>query len=174
MKNFQGLQKCAQGAVVNTEDFMSSNNSGTSIYARYITDNFAPEFLLNSGLPSGYMLSYVTSTPENLTRPYDSFQKRIVAFNRQGEMSCYTATPTINFAFDELINLENILEDDILTNRQDVPEIWYTDKTRKIRRNSKYIRRQSSNEENEKVLFESLAVPAVVVALTLIFVHRAK
>lgn len=31
MKNFQGLQKCAQGAVVNTEDFMSSNNSGTSM-----------------------------------------------------------------------------------------------------------------------------------------------
>ena len=31
MKNFQGLHKCAQGAVINTEDFMSSNTAGTSM-----------------------------------------------------------------------------------------------------------------------------------------------
>ena len=29
MKNFQGLRKCATGAVVNTEDFMKSNQSNT-------------------------------------------------------------------------------------------------------------------------------------------------
>lgn len=29
MKNFQGLHKCATGAVVNTEDFMKSNNMNT-------------------------------------------------------------------------------------------------------------------------------------------------
>jgi hypothetical protein len=29
MKNFQGLHKCATGAVINTEDFMSSNKSNT-------------------------------------------------------------------------------------------------------------------------------------------------
>lgn len=27
MKNFQGLRKCATGAVINTEDFMKSNQS---------------------------------------------------------------------------------------------------------------------------------------------------
>jgi uncharacterized protein YbjQ (UPF0145 family) len=27
MKNFQGLHKCATGAVINTEDFMKSNQS---------------------------------------------------------------------------------------------------------------------------------------------------
>ena len=50
-----------------------------------------------------------------------------------------------NFAFDELINLENILEDDILTNRQDVPEIWYTDKTGKLRRHFVDIYIKSQN-----------------------------
>lgn len=39
-----------------------------------------------------------------------------------------------NFALDELINVENILEEDIITNRKDVPEIWYLDKTGKKRR----------------------------------------
>lgn len=29
MKNFQGLHKCATGAVINTEDFMKSNKSNT-------------------------------------------------------------------------------------------------------------------------------------------------
>ena len=51
-----------------------------------------------------------------------------------------------NFAFDELINLENILEDDILTNRQDVPEIWYTDKTGKLRRHFVDIYIKSQNK----------------------------
>ena len=39
-----------------------------------------------------------------------------------------------NFAIDKLLNIENILEDDIITNRKDVPEIWYIDKTGKQRR----------------------------------------
>ncbi|MCX5895436.1 MAG: hypothetical protein NTZ51_06365 [Proteobacteria bacterium] len=39
-----------------------------------------------------------------------------------------------NFALDKLLNIENILEDDIITNRKDVPEIWYIDKTGKQRR----------------------------------------
>ena len=50
-----------------------------------------------------------------------------------------------NFAFDELINLENILEDDILTNRQYVPEIWYKDKTGKLRRHFVDIYIKSQN-----------------------------
>jgi hypothetical protein len=29
MKNFQGLHKCATGAVINTEDFMKTNNMNT-------------------------------------------------------------------------------------------------------------------------------------------------
>lgn len=37
-----------------------------------------------------------------------------------------------NFALDELLNVENINEDDIITNRKDVPEIWYTDKITNI------------------------------------------
>ena len=41
-----------------------------------------------------------------------------------------------NFALDELLNIEHILEDDIITNRKDVPEIWYNDKTGKKRRHS--------------------------------------
>ena len=39
-----------------------------------------------------------------------------------------------NFALDELLNIEHILEEDIITNRKDVPEIWYDDKTGKKRR----------------------------------------
>ena len=39
-----------------------------------------------------------------------------------------------NFALDELLNIEHLLEDDIITNRKDVPEIWYDDKTGKKRR----------------------------------------
>ena len=30
MKNFKGLHKCAEGAIINTEDFMSSNALNTS------------------------------------------------------------------------------------------------------------------------------------------------
>jgi len=51
-----------------------------------------------------------------------------------------------NFAFDKLIFLENILEDDILTNRQDVPEIWYKDKTGKLRRHFVDIYIKSQNK----------------------------
>jgi hypothetical protein len=32
-----------------------------------------------------------------------------------------------NFAYDELINVEKIDEEDLITNRKDVPEIWYLD-----------------------------------------------
>jgi hypothetical protein len=39
-----------------------------------------------------------------------------------------------NFALDELLNIENILEEDIITNRKDVPEIWYFDNSNKKRR----------------------------------------
>ena len=39
-----------------------------------------------------------------------------------------------NFAFDELINIEEIEEDDLFTNRKEVPEIWYLDKLGKKRR----------------------------------------
>jgi hypothetical protein len=39
-----------------------------------------------------------------------------------------------NFGLDELLNIEHILEEDIITNRKDVPEIWYIDKTSKKRR----------------------------------------
>lgn len=51
-----------------------------------------------------------------------------------------------NFAFNKLIFLENILEDDILTNRQDVPEIWYKDKTGKLRRHFVDIYIKSQNK----------------------------
>jgi hypothetical protein len=49
-----------------------------------------------------------------------------------GKIICYQGYE--NFALDELINIENILEEDIITNRKDVPEIWYLDKTGKKRR----------------------------------------
>lgn len=39
-----------------------------------------------------------------------------------------------NFAFDELINIEKIDETDLITNRKDVPELWYIDKLGKKRR----------------------------------------
>ena len=42
--------------------------------------------------------------------------------------------------------MENILEDDILTNRQNVPEIWYTDKTGKLRRHFVDIYIKSQNK----------------------------
>ena len=68
-----------------------------------------------------------------------------------------------NFAFDELLNIENIIEEDIITNRKDVPEIWYTDKTNKLRRHfvDIYIKSQNrcievkstwTNQEKNNVL----------------------
>jgi len=39
-----------------------------------------------------------------------------------------------NFALDELLQKENIMEEDIITNRKDVPEIWYNDKNNIKRR----------------------------------------
>lgn len=39
-----------------------------------------------------------------------------------------------NFMLDYLLSVENIDEDDILTKRNEVPEIWYNDKTEKRRR----------------------------------------
>lgn len=68
-----------------------------------------------------------------------------------------------NFAFDELVNIENISEDDIFTNRTEVPELWYTDKTNKLRRHfvDIYIKSQNrcievksawTNQEKNNVL----------------------
>ena len=68
-----------------------------------------------------------------------------------------------NFAFDELVNIENISEDDIFTNRTEVPELWYTDKTSKLRRHfvDIYIKSQNrcievksawTNQEKNNVL----------------------
>ena len=68
-----------------------------------------------------------------------------------------------NFAFDELLNIENVLEDDIFTNRREVPELWYTDKTNKLRRHfvDIYIKSQNrcievkstwTNQEKNNVL----------------------
>ena len=68
-----------------------------------------------------------------------------------------------NFAFDELINIEHILEEDIVTKRTEVPEIWYTDKTNKLRRHyvDIYIKSQNrcievkstwTNQEKNNVL----------------------
>lgn len=39
-----------------------------------------------------------------------------------------------NYALDELLNVKKIDETDIITNRKDVPEIWYNDKNNKRRR----------------------------------------
>jgi hypothetical protein len=50
-----------------------------------------------------------------------------------------------NFAFDELLHNENICEDDIITSRKDVPEIWYTDKSDKKRRHYVDIYIKSQN-----------------------------
>jgi hypothetical protein len=50
-----------------------------------------------------------------------------------------------NFALDELLNIEKIEEDDIFTNRKDVPEIWYYDKLNKKRRHYVDIYIKSQN-----------------------------
>jgi hypothetical protein len=68
-----------------------------------------------------------------------------------------------NFAFDDLLNIENVLEDDIFTNRTEVPELWYTDKSNKLRRHfvDIYIKSQNrcievkstwTNQEKNNVL----------------------
>jgi hypothetical protein len=58
-----------------------------------------------------------------------------------------------NFAFDELVNIENVLEDDIFTNRTEVPELWYTDKNNKLRRHfvDIYIKSQNRSIEVKSV-----------------------
>jgi hypothetical protein len=50
-----------------------------------------------------------------------------------------------NFAFDKLLNIENISEDDIITNRNEVPEIWYYDKNNIKRRHFVDIYIKSQN-----------------------------
>ena len=50
-----------------------------------------------------------------------------------------------NFAFDELINIEGVEEEDLIISRKDVPEIWYIDKLGKRRRHyvDMYIKSQN-------------------------------
>lgn len=50
-----------------------------------------------------------------------------------------------NFAFDELINVEKIDEDDLFISKKDVPELWYLDKLGKKRRHyvDMYIKTQN-------------------------------
>lgn len=50
-----------------------------------------------------------------------------------------------NFALDELLNIEHIAEEDLFTNRKDVPEIWYFDKICKKRRHYVDIYVKSQN-----------------------------
>lgn len=50
-----------------------------------------------------------------------------------------------NFGFDRLLNYENILENDIITDRNEVPEIWYIDKNNKKRRHFVDIYIKSQN-----------------------------
>jgi hypothetical protein len=51
-----------------------------------------------------------------------------------------------NFAFDELLLKEKIDENDLITNRKDVPEIWYLDKNGKNRRHYVDIYLHSQNK----------------------------
>jgi hypothetical protein len=73
-----------------------------------------------------------------------------------------------NFAIDELLNIEHITEEDLITNRKDVPEIWYYDKTNKKRRHyvDMYIKSQNrcievkstwTNQEKNSVLEKQAA-----------------
>jgi len=73
-----------------------------------------------------------------------------------------------NFALDLLLNKEHISEEDIITNRIDVPEIWYTDKTNKKRRHfvDFYIKSQNrcievkstwTNQEKNNVFEKQLS-----------------
>ena len=68
-----------------------------------------------------------------------------------------------NFALDELLFVEKINEDDIISSRKDVPEIWYNDKNNKRRRHyvDFYIKSQNrcievkstwTNQEKNNVL----------------------
>lgn len=50
-----------------------------------------------------------------------------------------------NFAFERLLKEENVLEEDIITNRKNVPEIWYIDKNGKKRRHFVDIYIKSQN-----------------------------
>jgi len=50
-----------------------------------------------------------------------------------------------NFAFDQLINIENIDENDLITNRAEVPEIWYLDNNNVKRRHFVDIYIKSQN-----------------------------
>jgi len=73
-----------------------------------------------------------------------------------------------NFALNELLNIEKINEEDIITSRKDVPEIWYYDKKNKKRRHfvDFYIKSQNrcievkskwTNQEKNNVIEKQTA-----------------
>ena len=115
------------------------NKYGVKHY--FITDEFKEKTcktnILKYGVPhhsQNSVISELILKKSYMTKQYTFPSGKII--NYQGYE---------NFAFDELINLENILEDDILTNRQYVPEIWYKDKTGKLRRHFVDIYIKSQN-----------------------------
>ncbi len=75
-----------------------------NLYARYSLDDFATEIHVNSGLATGYPLTYVRDVPiqSGLHRP--SYQKRIFAWNNSGGFAAYTSREYISFAHDTFEN----------------------------------------------------------------------
>ena len=60
-----------------------------------------------------------------------------------GKIICYQGYE--NYGLDELLYVEKICEDDIITNIKYVPEIWYNDKNNKRRRHYVDIYIKSQN-----------------------------
>jgi hypothetical protein len=98
-----------------------------------LNENYTNKIINRDTLITGFCLT------ENCNNNFNKTFRELVKLNgycfdctKEGKIINYQGYE--NFAFDELIHIENILEEDILTNRRDVPEIWYRDKTDKLRR----------------------------------------
>lgn len=77
-----------------------TNSSGTDLYVRQLSENFAVETLVNSGLLANYTPRLAEVFPNVTVRPYDPYRKRIFAYDAEGNLVIYSSKPTIRFAFD--------------------------------------------------------------------------
>jgi hypothetical protein len=83
-----------------------TNENGSNLYARYESDNFSTEYLINSGLYSGIETQKLNFNPIFSPNSYFSYQKTMTRKDIYGNVIVLTSKPTINFASDTFENYQ--------------------------------------------------------------------
>jgi hypothetical protein len=128
----------------NTEIRNKTNNTNlvrygckTPIGSKYIKEKIIQTNLEKYGVPHHSQNSQIA---ENMLNAAYNKKQYILP---SGKLLHYQGYE--NFALDELLHIEKIDENEIITNRKDVPEIWYIDKNNKKRRHYVDIYIKSQN-----------------------------